>query len=191
MKLLDAYAALRHHDSDVKWSASRLIMHEFLKGRKIPVSAVAMAFNILNGRAFDPDEEQNVRNISQDYLEKAMEAGLEKLVTIDSVAKDLTNKEPIIRILAVENLIISCEYDNDISAAIPALEKTLKDPDIGVRRNAAFAFLILSEHEYDLSSSVKALEETARNDSDMKVKKSASQAIENEKKSEERKKEYL
>ena len=55
MKLLEAYQALRHIDSDVKWSASRLIIHEFLKGKKLPPSAVAMAFNILNGRAFDPD----------------------------------------------------------------------------------------------------------------------------------------
>jgi len=190
MKLIEAYSALRHFDSDVKWSASRLIIHEFLKGKTLPSSAVAMAFNIMNGRAFDPAEEQNVRNISQDYLEKAIDAGIEKIATIDSVAKDLKAKEPIIRILAIENLIIACEYDNDISRTIPGIEKTLKDSDLGVRRNAAFAFVIMSEHGYDLSADIKALESAAKNDPDAQVKKSARTAIENIEKEKERKKDY-
>lgn len=190
MKLQDAYASLRHRDSDVKWSASRIVIHEFLKGKRIPASALGMAFNILNGRAFDPAEEQNVRNTSQDYIEKAIEAGIEKLVSIDSVAGDLKDKKPIIRILAIENLIIACEYGNDISRTVPALEKALRDPDLGVRRNAAFAFVIMSEHEYPLSGSLKALESAAKDDPDEKVRESARTAADNAEKQEEVRKAY-
>jgi HEAT repeat protein len=111
-------------------------------------------------------------------LEKAIAAGIEKVVTIDNVIRDLADREPMVRILAIENLVISCEYDNDISKAIPQLVKALKDQDLGVRRNAAFAFLILSEHKYDLSGSRKALLEAVK-DKDEKVKEYARKSTEN------------
>ncbi|HSB46953.1 MAG TPA: HEAT repeat domain-containing protein [Candidatus Bilamarchaeum sp.] len=181
MKTLELYRSLRLPDSDLKWAASRIIVSDFLKGKQVPASALGMAFNIINARAFDTEEEQNVRNISQDLLEKAMEAGIEKIVTIDSVAKDLADRQPLVRILAIENLIIACEYGNDISRAVPALEKALKDKDLSVRRNAAFAFVIMSEHEYDLSDSMNALEEAGQ-DPDEQVRKYAGKARENSEK---------
>lgn len=190
-KRAELYSSLRHRDSDVKWAASRVLLTLFLKGEAVPPSALGMAFNIVNGRAFDPDEDQKVRNISQDLLEKAISAGIEEKVTIGQVMKDLKAREPMVRILAVESLIIACEYDNDISKAIPALEKALEDKDLGVRRNAAFAFLILSEHGYDLSESRKSLEEAAKHDPDEKVKRSLKGAIENLQKEKELEKDYL
>src|SRR4030095_5799609 len=158
----DVYSSLRISDSDLKWSASRIIINDFLKGKKHPASAIAMAFNILNGRAFDPDEDQNVRNISQDDMEKAMAAGIEKVATMDAVIADLKHKETVIRILAVENLIIACDFQSDISQAIPALAKALKDKDPAVRKNAALAFAVMAERGYDLSKSKKALQEASK-----------------------------
>jgi hypothetical protein len=177
-KKRELYSSLRHFDSGVRWSASRILLSYFLKGRKLPAGVLGMAFNIINGRAFDSSEAQNVRNASQDLLEKAIAAGIEKVVTIDNVIRDLADREPMVRILAIENLVISCEYDNDISKAIPQLVKALKDQDLGVRRNAAFAFLILSEHKYDLSGSRKALLEAVK-DKDEKVKEYARKSTEN------------
>jgi hypothetical protein len=172
------YASMRHFDSDVKWSASRVLLNEFLKGRKVPASVIGMAFNIINGRAFDPAEDQKVRNLSQGDIDRAIDAGIEQAVTIEDVILDLDDKEPLVRIIAIENLVIACEYGSDISKAAPALEKTLKDKDLGVRRNAAFAFLIMSEHGYDLSGGRNALEE-AQKDKDEKVKEYVKKVIGN------------
>jgi HEAT repeat protein len=176
--LLELYSSLRQYDSDVRWSASRVIISDFIRGKKHPASVLSMAFNIMNGRAFDPQEEQSVRSVSQDEMENAIAAGIEKIATLEAVITDLKSKEPLVRVLAIENLVIACQYETDISKAIPCLEDMLADRNPGVRKNAAFAFVIMSERGYDLSRSEKALS-AAKDGEDGEVSAYAERALKN------------
>jgi hypothetical protein len=189
-ELLELFSNLRHFDSDVKWKASHALIGEYLKKKKLPASVLAMSFNILNGRAFDSDEEKSVRETAQNDMEKAIDAGIEKVVTMEAVIGDIGHKEAIVRVLAIENIIIACEYEEDITKALPALEDALNDDDARVRKNAAFAFVIAAEHGLDISAAVKGLASLAEKDKDEEVRAFARSALDTFNRMKEGKKDY-
>ncbi|MEW6722109.1 MAG: hypothetical protein AB1324_02520 [Candidatus Micrarchaeota archaeon] len=184
------YPSLRHPDSDVRWKAAHELMALYVAGERIPSSVLAMAFNILNGRAFDLEEPQEVRAACQNDLEKAIDAGIEKLVSVESVISDIASKEAIVRVLAIENLIIACEYGEDIAGAFPALLRALSDRDAAVRKNAAFAFVIAAEHGLEFPDATRKLSALASEDAEEDVRAFAKAAVDTLERMKEGKKAY-